>query len=572
MLAGASGLDIVLLVIAADEGVMPQTREHFDICRLLGIQAGAVVLSKTDMVDAETLELAKLETAELVSGSFLENAPVIGASSRTGDGLDQLKETLSRVSRELPKRNDKHIVRLPIDRSFSMKGFGAVVTGTLASSAMNQGAEMELFPAGKRIRVRGLQTHGKVAQSVNAGQRAAVNLAGIDHSDITRGMTLAEPGVLRPTPIADTRIEVLSDAPRPLRSRQRVRVHIGTAEVLARIHVLNSSNEIERGGSGFAQLRLEAPIVTVPGERFIVRTYSPQTTIGGGTVIDAFAIKHHRKELNGLNRHLEELLNALGNEALTVKLLVNVADGNGLAFSDLQARTALRANILGAAIEKNIGEHTVIDAGGRYISEAAFRLFESAVLKAAKLFHTNDPLSKGMPRETLREKVFAFVPDEIFRAVVSSLEQSGKIVSHNETIRLDWYKTELSEAETEVSERIKTAYQQAGLDAPKLDDALADAASGTLVTPQQTRKLFQTFLDSGEIVKVTEDFYFGRSEIDKLVDMMKQFADNTSDRLIDMSAFKELAGVSRKYAIPLLEYFDRVKVTQRVGDKRIILK
>lgn len=309
MLAGASGIDIVMLVIAADEGVMPQTREHFDICRLLGVKAGIVVLTKLDLVDAETLEFTKLDAAELVEGSFLEHAPVIAVSSRSGSGIAELKETLLVVSRDLPARNDHLITRLPIDRSFSVKGFGAVVTGTLASGTIREGEDIELLPTKAKVRVRGVQTHGKAVRSASAGQRVAVNLGGIDHSKIERGMLLAEPGVMRPTQIFDAEIEVLADAAKPVRSRQRVRVHIGTVEALARIQVLNEAGEIAEGQKDLVQIRLETSVVAVPCERFIIRRYSPQLTIAGGIVIDNSAVKHRRKDLSKVREYLNSLSN-----------------------------------------------------------------------------------------------------------------------------------------------------------------------------------------------------------------------------------------------------------------------
>jgi selenocysteine-specific elongation factor len=250
MLAGASGIDIVMLVIAADEGVMPQTREHFEICRLLGISNGIVVLTKADLVDAETLELAELDAAELVAGSFLENAPVIAASSVTGSGLDELRNSLIAVASARPTRNDRHIPFLPIDRSFVLKGFGTVVTGTLSGGELTTGADIEILPQGRRVRIRGLQTHGRTVEAARPGQRTAVNLAGIDHHEIERGMVLVPPSRLRPTQIFDAHVEVLAECKRPLRTRQRVRVHIGTAEILARVAVLEPAGEIAPGLGG----------------------------------------------------------------------------------------------------------------------------------------------------------------------------------------------------------------------------------------------------------------------------------------------------------------------------------
>ncbi|HEX3102438.1 MAG TPA: selenocysteine-specific translation elongation factor [Pyrinomonadaceae bacterium] len=571
MLAGASGIDIVILVVAANEGVMPQTREHFDICRLLGIKNGLIALTKTDLVDAETLDLAHLDVGDLVANSFLENAPIISVSAQTGDGIDHLKDELDRISKSLPLRDDRLVARLPIDRSFSVKGFGAVVTGTLASGEITEGTEMDLFPAGRKVRVRGLQTHGRAARSVKAGQRVAVNLGGIDHSEITRGMSLAESGTLLVTQIIDVEIDVLQSAARPMRSRQRVRVHIGTTEELARIQILNETGELTPGQKGFAQIRLENPIVAVPGERFIIRSYSPSVTIAGGLVIDAYALKHRKKEFGGVRQMLAALLDTGENDAARVTLILNSMVNTGLSFEDLQARTGLKSAKLREVVVGAISSGSIVDAGGRFIDPTAFEKLLRSSEEAVQDFHKREPLSKGMPREALRKRIFAFIREEIFEAVISTLETEGKIVVEKETVRSASYRTEFSPSETALNEKIIQIFEHAGLEVPRLDDALAAAVSGTEFTAIQARKFFQRFLDRGEIVKVTDEFYFSRDAIDKVVAAVRAFADGTSDRLIDVSQFKEIAGVSRKYAIPLLEYFDRAKVTRRAADKRVVL-
>lgn len=571
MLAGASGIDLVMLVIAADEGVMPQTREHFDICRLLGINAGVVVLTKSDLVDSEALEMAKLDAGELVADSFLQNAPVVSVSSRTGAGIDELKAIIQQVSASLSTRDDQLVTRLPIDRSFSMKGFGTVVTGTLASGELTEGDELEILPEKTRIRVRGLQTHGKSVGSAIAGQRVAVNLGGIDHSEIMRGMTLVPCDTLSPTQIIDTDIEVLSDASKPLRSRQRVRIHIGTKESLARMQILNENGEIAAGGKDFAQVRLETPVLTVPGERFIIRSYSPQMTIAGGVVIDAFAEKHRSKQIETVHTFLSGLLSASDDVNKRVHLLVNAAEAEGLNFADIQARTAVRKEIINTAIDLNVGSKTIVEARGRYVSSDEYELLLRSVEKALQDFHKHEPLAKGMSREAVREKLFSFLPLEIFQSAIDTLESSKTIYSDKETIRLITHEQKLSPSEAAFSEKILQLYKTAGLEVPKFEEAMSEAVTAANVAPQKARKLFQMLLDSGEIIKVTEDFYFAKNALDVLAHKLKQFAATTSGRLIDVPKFKDLAGISRKYAIPLLEYFDREHVTSRAGDKRLIL-
>ncbi len=571
MLAGANGIDIVMLVIAADEGVMPQTREHFDICRLLGVNAGVVVLTKSDLVDADALELAMLDVVELVAGSFLENTPIISVSSRTSEGIDQLRTAIQQVATTLPVRQDQLMLRLPIDRSFSMKGFGSVVTGTLASGEIREGDELELLPDKIKVRVRGLQTHGHAVKTVTAGQRVAVNLGGIDHSQVTRGMTLVPIETLYPTQIFDAVVEVLSDAAGLLRSRQRVRVHIGTREALARVQILNVSSEIQSGGKDLAQLRLETPVLAVPGERFIIRSYSPQSTIAGGSVIDAFAEKHRARELGTAREYLSELRSASENIAETVRSLVSASRASGLSFGDIQARTAFRKEILMSAITAGLESRSIVNGDGRYVSMDEFQWLARSVETAIEDFHVREPLAKGMPREALREKLFAFLPSEIFQSVIESLESSKLIILDKETIRSTRYEQKLSPAEAAFSEKILATYRLAGLEVQKFDEVLVTAMTGTSLQTAQARKLFQMLLDSGEVIKVTDEFYFAKNTLVSLTDQLRKFAAGTKDRLIDVPRFKDLAGISRKYAIPLLEYFDREHVTSRAGDKRVIL-
>jgi selenocysteine-specific elongation factor len=573
MLAGASGIDLLALVIAADEGVMPQTREHFDICRLLETKAGLIVLTKTDMVDAELLEIVRLDAQELVENSFLENAPVIAVSSKTGDGIDELKEAFKNLAAQIPPPKNETVARLPIDRSFTVKGFGAVVTGTLISGEISEGDELEILPLKKKVRVRGLQTHGKSVETARAGQRTAVNLGGIEHAEIERGMVLCEKDALQPTQIFDAEIEVLKDAKRGLRSRQRVRAHLGTIEALARIQVLNETGEIAPGAKDFIQLRLETPVATIPGERFIIRSYSPQITIAGGRVLDAQAAKHRRKETESARRVLQNLIEAenRSDKALQAKIYLETAGERGAGFAGLQARTGWRESVLRKALAENSEKKSVVEAAGFYVARTPFENLKAKTLAEIEAHHRREPLSQGIGRETLREKIFARLPAEIFKAILAALEKDGKITAEKDLVRAAAHNPELSSEEKILRERLEKIYREARLEVPALDAALDEAIRGTKLDRRQARQVFQLFLNTAEIVKVTEDFYFRREALDELINQLKNYAAQTSDRLIDMATFKEIAGISRKYAIPLLEYFDREKRTRRAGDKRLIL-
>jgi len=568
MLAGASGIDLVLLVIAADEGVMPQTREHFEICRLLGLGRGIVVLTKSDLADEETLELARLDAEELVAGSFLESAPIVAVSSIRGSGLDELRTALAEAARSTAAspQIDRHAAFLPIDRSFTVKGFGTVVTGTLASGELREGGEIELLPEGRRLRIRGLQTHGRTVGSAHAGQRTAVNLAGIDHSEVARGQVLAAPGVLRPTQIIDSRVEMLAGSPRPLKSRQRVRVHIGTAEVLARVAVMNEAGELPPGERGDVQLRLETPVACRFGDRFILRSYSPQQTIGGGEVLDPHATRARKRDFAQRAERAALLSAAKEKPAELVSLFVGSAVERGLTAEDVNARLGLAAAAFGEALGSAKGIRSL---GGVLFETSVADRLSAKLLKAVTEFHTREPLAAGMPREPLRETAFRRLPAEVFAAVLEELVTTKKLASERDLIRLATHRTELSPEERSVKEKLSAIYKTAGLEPPKLDEALAAARGG--LAPPAARKIFEMLIRSGEVAKVTDEYYFSAASLEKLTAAIRTFAATTTDRLIDVAKFKEIAGISRKYAIPLLEHLDRTRVTRRAGDKRLVL-
>jgi selenocysteine-specific elongation factor len=570
MLAGAHGIDVLALVIAADEGVMPQTREHFDICRLLGVRNGLIVITKSDLVEEELLPLVEDEARSLVAGSFLEGAPMIAVSSKTGAGLDELKSRLKEIAARVPRRSADFITRLPIDRTFSMKGFGAVVTGTLIAGQIAEGDELELLPAGTRVRVRGLQVHGQHVKQANAGQRTAVNLAGIDTAQIERGMVLAPPGRLRPAQILDVWIDVLPSAARPVRTRSRVRFHIGTTEVLGRVTVLDAFSEIPPGGGAVAQLRLEAPVVALHDDRFVLRSYSPAETIGGGKVINPAAAKHRRKDTT----QTIELLRALMNLDRATKFagLVRASRKHGLRASEIAAATGWTDEVFGQVAAEAAKQGSVIDASGVYLSHESFVQLSSEVVAELERHHKREPLARGMLRETLREKMFAHSLPEVFSAVIAGLEAKGEVTPEKDVVRLSRHRVDLTDQDAKLSAQIEKVYLEAGVEAPTLDEAMTRA--GVPATQRtQARKILQLLLDGRKLIRIHGDMFMHATVIENLKMKLQAYgAQHEPDRLIDVPTFKNLAGVSRKYAIPLLEYFDREQVTRRAGDKRIILK
>lgn len=570
MLAGAHGIDLLTLVIAADEGVMPQTREHFDICRLLGVRNGLIVITKKDLVEEEMLPLVEDEARALVAGSFLEGAPVLAVSSKTGAGLAELKSHVAQIGRRVPPRSSDFATRLPIDRAFSMKGFGTVVTGTLVSGHINEGEELELLPPGVKVRVRGLQIHGEAVKQAQAGQRTAVNLAGIDTAQIERGMVLAPAGRLRPTQILDVWIDVLPGVARPVRSRSRVRFHIGAAEVLGRVTVLEVGSDIPAGGSGLAQVRLEAPVVALHDDRFVLRSYSPAETIGGGRVVNPFAGKHRRKE----QEQTVQLLRALMEPDRATKLagFVRASAKHGVRLVDLAAATGWTNEVLREASAAAVKQGTVMETGGVYLSSESFAQLSGAVVAELEAHHKREPLARGMLRETLREKLFAHSLPELFGAVVGRLEAKGEVTAEKDVIRLSRHRVDLTDKDAKLSEQIEKLYGDAGVEAPSLDEVMARA--GVAASQRgQARKILQLLLDNGKLIRIQGDMFMHARVVQELKTKLHAYAaQHEPDRLIDVAAFKNLAGVSRKYAIPLLEYFDREHVTRRAGDKRLILK
>ena len=570
MLAGAHGIDAVALVIAADEGVMPQTREHFDICRLLGVKRGLVVITKTDLIEEELLPLVIEEAKELVSGSFLESAPVVPVSAKTGAGLDLLREELRGLTLTIPERSLGLLPRLPVDRVFVMKGFGAVITGTLVSGSIAEGDELELWPRHNRVRARGVQVHGKSVGRANAGQRTAVNLGGIETSAIERGMVLAPVSSLRETQILDVRLSVLASAPRALRSRARVRFHIHAAEILARVYVLEDGRLIAPGDSGFVQLRLERPVTAVSGEHFIVRSYSPSVTVAGGQVLDPLATKHRGKDLPEVKERLELLQH--GSPSSQLATFIKSSGELGQRSEDLQARTGWTNDRIAGTVIDAVKTGDVVECAGVFLGATVFSRLKEVALREVATHHTREPLARGLARETLRERHFAHTPPEVFKSVLGELEKSGALIAEKEILRTPEHLLELSEDDTRLRDRLSAVYETAGLAPPALDSAM-ESAGIPAAQKVHGRKILQLLLDRNSLVRVQGDLFFHRRALDDLISRLKQFArEHQPEAAIDVATFKDLAGVSRKYAIPLLEFFDRERITRRAGDRRVILK
>lgn len=574
MLAGAHGIDLVMLVVAADESVMPQTREHFDICRLLEVKSGLVVITKADLVDEEFLQLVESEVAEFVAGSFLEGAPVLRVSSRSGAGVDELKKTLAMLASKVQERDDAAVARLPIDRVFTIKGFGTVVTGTLIAGRIRAGDELEVLPsAGRRSRARGLQVHGKSTTEAFAGERTAINLQGIDLDEVERGQTLAPAGRLRASSMLDVRLQLLKSAPRSLRTRSRVRLHIGTAEVLARVVLLGQS-ELAAGAECFAQLRLESQTLALPGDHFIIRSYSPAVTIGGGTVVDALPQKHRLREAAQAASQLEKLAAAhlAANDAERIALLVEMAGEHGMSHAEIAARSGSPDEAIKRAADAMTRTRRAVAASSNpllLVERSAFEELAKRVRALLKEFHQKSPLESGMGREEIREKIFAHLPPEIFRAVVTQLVERNEVAAEKDLLRLASHRIALSAEEQAAKDHLAALFATAGLRPMSLEEAIAKAGPQFGIDAARAQRFAQMLINSGELVRVAE-LIFHRSALDGLRQTLQKFKAEHGAKL-DVGAFKDLTGISRKYAIPLLEYLDRQRVTRRAGDAREIL-
>lgn len=565
MLAGAAGIDLVLLVIAADESIKPQTREHFDICRLLGVTRGVVALTKSDLTDADMLGLVRLEVEEYLRGSFLERSPIVPVSAKTGAGLAELKKALHDVATEVPGKDAARYFRLPIDRAFAMKGFGTVVTGTLISGSVAAEDEVELFPGGKRLRVRGVQSGGKSIERAIAGQRTAVNLAGIDHSDVKRGMTLATPGRFRTTRRVDVRLTLLPSA-RKLKHRARVHFHAGTTETIAEILLhLHGESVLPPGQSSLAHLRLQDDVFLMPGDRFIVRQFSPVITIGGGVILDPLARRPMVRD-TGRTAFLETLESAKREEMLAAMAGRALL---GLASEEIVARTGwfeqeireAAQNLATAGRIKIVSSEPLILFGRKAFDEVRRKIAERV-----ERFHKDNPLSPGIAREDLRAYLGRRVRAETFRAALEELAAEKKLELQGELVKRAGSQISLLPEEVRAKEQIEQAFWSAGLAVPAVKEVLAKLS----VEAKRAEKLLQILLREKNLMRVSPELIFHRDALAQLKEQLATFKKAKGER-ISVPLFKDLTGISRKYAIPLLEYLDRERVTRRAGDERVIL-
>jgi selenocysteine-specific elongation factor len=568
MLAGVAGIDLVLLVIAADEAIKPQTREHFDILQLLGGQRGIAVLTKSDAVDAETLEVVRLEVEEFVRGTFLDHPKsIIAVSSLTGAGLEELKRAMVVAAAEVEPRDSHAIARLPIDRVFTMKGFGTVVTGTLVAGTIGREDEMEVFPTGQRVRVRGVQVHGETAEAAVAGQRTALNLAGPSTGDLSRGMTLIPPANFAATRQADVRLRLLSSAQHPLKDRARVHFHSYTMEKIAEV-VLYEPKQLAHPGSvgqlkllpgqeAFARLKLPEAALLLPGDRFIIRQFSPVVTIGGGVVLDAAPMPRRPEHADFLQ------VLAGGDREAIVRARIARRHHEGISMSRLVAETGWTKNVIESQLAQAVKAGRVVRAGELFLDSSALEALKSHTMSTAADFHKNNPLVGGISKEELRARVGA--TPEVFETAAAMLVGDKKLELVGDLVRLPGHGVAMKDEEAESKKKIEDAFASAGLKVPALQEVIA----GLKVDKVRAHKIVTLLLRDKVLIKVADELVFHASALEQLRRQMTSYKAKSSR--IDVAKFKELTGVTRKYAIPLLEYLDRERVTRRVGDERAIL-
>ncbi|MFZ7113385.1 MAG: selenocysteine-specific translation elongation factor [Desulfatiglandales bacterium] len=563
MVAGATGIDLVALIIAADEGVMPQTREHMEICQILNIQHGLVVLTKIDMVEPDWLELVKEDIYAFLSGTFLAEAPMVEVSGVTGEGIPNLLETLDDFVKKIPERGIGSFFRLPIDRVFTMKGFGTVITGTSISGEIHTGDEVTIYPRGVTSRIRGMQVHNREVNQVRAGLRTAINLQGIEKAEIVRGDILAAKDTLRSTYMIDVFLNLLPSAPRNLKNRAKARFHTGTSEIISTV-VLLDRDELKPGDSCFAQIRLDEPTAVLARDRFVLRSYSPVRAIGGGEILHAFPLKKKRfsktvlKELEILRSGelgdiAEQFVHMGRFQGLENKMLPFLTNAGRKKLDDILKSLLAQKRIMQYDREKGMLIHA--DFAGQAREE---------LLTTLRRYHRDFPLKQGLITEELRSRTTGSRNQKLFVYLINQLIQEGIIVQEKEIVRMKDHRVTLAQDQEKVKKEINETYLKGGLQPPYFKE-LKDKYPGTSGVD-----VLEVMLKEGTLIKVKEDLYFHKTAIDSLQERLIAFLRENGE--IDAPRFKDMTNASRKYSIPLLEYFDRSQVTVRVGDTRVLRK
>jgi selenocysteine-specific elongation factor len=561
MVAGATGIDIVALVIAADEGIMPQTREHMEICSLLDIKFGLVVLTKVDLVDEEWLELVREEVREFVGNTFLEGAPVIAVSSATGQGMPDFVRILDDICREIPERRQSGLFRLPVDRVFTMKGFGTVITGTLIAGKVSVGDPIMLYPSKITSKVRGVQVHGASVPAAAAGMRTAINFQGLDKTQVNRGDTVAMPNTLKSSHMVDVTLNFLPGNPKKMKNRTRVRFHSGTSEIMG-IVVLLDRQELAPGDTTVAQIRLEEPVCLIRDDRYVLRSYSPVRTIGGGRIVNPIPGKHkpNRKEV------LEYLSNLTEDDPERIlQAQVQEAGYDGCTYADLRLMVNLPDKQLEQVLQALMSRQAVVQTDKEtrtFIHQKTFTAIQEQIKACLTAYHAKNPLKPGIPREELKSRLPAAIDGKTFLIALQQQTKAGAIAAEEDTVRLAGHKVALAADQQTLQNRILSALEAAGLSPPYFKELCQNLK----VPANQGKEVLDVLIGDGRVVKVKEDLYYERQALEKLKHKLVDFL--MANEEISTPQFKDMAGASRKFVIPLIEYFDSTQLTIRVGDIR----
>jgi selenocysteine-specific elongation factor len=563
MLAGVGGIDLALLIIASDEGVMPQTEEHLAICQLLRIQQGVIVLTKSDLVDEEWLELVKEDVKKFTKDSFLENAPIVPVSSKTGAGIDELKQELESLALQVRPRNAEGIFRLPIDRVFTIKGFGTVVTGTLISGVVQIEDTVEVLPKKLKARVRGIQTYNQNVQKAWAGQRTALNLHGLEKANLERGDMLIEPGLVEATYMLDVDLQLLAKANRPLKNRTRVRFHTGTSEIMARV-ILLDREELEPGQETFAQIHLEAPGVVLAGDRYVIRSYSPIITIGGGEVLNSHPRKHNRFTQQAL---ADLTILKKGSLDQTIEVYAKWNKWIPLNEHALLGQLTASKQAIKIELEKLTvqGKLVIADSEGRtFIHQESYQELIRMIQSHLTDFHTKYPLKSGMSKEELRSKLPEELPIHVFNKILEEQSAAGILTIDKKIVRRSAHRLQLSPEQEQIRRKLEDIYLSGGFQPPNYEEAIEKIGGNKDLVGE----VFQFLLESGIIVRVREPIFYHQAKLEEIKSKVTQYLKEKGT--LDVGILKDLLGTSRKYAIPLLEYFDSIGLTIRKGDTRVL--
>ncbi len=563
MLAGVGGIDIVLLVIAADEGVMPQTREHLDIIQLLNVNRGVVVITKKDLVDEEWLEMVTEDIRDFIKGTVLENVPLISVSAVKGDGMDELLLVINQLAAEAEIQGRKYTgpPRLPVDRVFTITGFGTVATGTLLSGQINTGDSLQIYPDGRVYRVRNIQVHGHKVTTAEAGQRVAINLSGLEIGELDRGQVLAAQGSLQPTHRLDVKLQFLHSAPKPLKHRARVRVYLGTAEILGRV-ILLDREELEPGDEAYIQLQMEEHVAAARGDHLVIRSYSPMRTIGGGVVVDPTAIKH--------KRYREELIKALNTaeKGTPAELLEQYLAANARLYTpaDLTAGTGLTAETVAGALRELLDQghavKLVYEGEKTYLSVQVMDSWEDKIKQALTEYHQKYPLREGYPKEELRSRLFPALSNKHFQMLLLGLEQTGRLDLRANSVAISGFLPQPGSAQSTAIKQLEKIYLANPYQPPGWSDATQEAGIN-----KDDQEILNYLLNRGTLVKIADGMFFHHRALAEIMALVKNHLLEKGELLL--GELRDLLQTSRKYALPLLEYMDREKFTRRVGDKRV---